>query len=229
MAINWGAVDVFDISSIDMSPATNYFVPVSSSTSAKVDHNTAVGSTGDIILTDDSNDMQEASATYRWNAATGLDAALAFLSVGMISDSIMVTSISLKTSGTGFPELEVQGHQHTEEAHVSGSAYAIPAGVMAACVGAFGAIDFMGNTLDGDTTCTEGSFTVAVNHVDVTDSANDHFAGDGRGGNIAYSSSYTGKGVTFANGMLNQNLSVQTSADGFDTATASAVQYIAAT
>ena len=226
MAISWVAEDVFLIAAV-----SSNFIPIQSSVSTKVDHNTAIDESGDIVLTDDSNAMTEASATYRWNAATGLGATFATIQVGDTYNDYLITSISVKTSNTGWPEVEIQGHKHAAGAHTNATKYTMPSGTRTLITGAFGAVDLMGNSISSDVQCTESSVTVTGNHVDITDENNDHFEGDTRGGSVAYSSSYNGAVANISGygaGMLNIAASTQTSADGFDTCTVSGVVYLAA-
>ena len=167
------------------------FIAQSSSVSTTLQHAKMKKANGDFEkFSDTFNHQDDVTATYKFNADSGLGAALP--KVGEVKNGYAITEISISTTWEDYPEISITGHAHDANTHETGlNEYAISAEIIALLTGAIGAYDFAG--LAGDDVCTTGStYTLGVNHIDVNCGAGDHWVGNQIEGMESISVDYVG-------------------------------------
>ena len=186
-SVNLTAVDTFSLG--------GSFIPQNTTKTISQDHAEMVKANGDYQkYSSVFNVLNSYSTAYKFNADTGLGAALP--SIGAVSGAIMIDSIAISTSYNDYPEIIVTGHQHGAAVHANDRVtYAIPAGIQSALTGAVGAYDFFSKS--SSTVCaTDSSYTIQMTHVDVECGTGDHFVGDNVMGNEEASVTYVGDALT---------------------------------
>jgi hypothetical protein len=196
--INFGSDDLIGLGSTDSN-----FIAVSTSNNRSLTYTTVLGSTGDEIMRDSNgHDLKnEVTTTYRYNAVTGLGAALP--KIGDISNSYIITSISVESNNNDFPTITVTGHNHDTNAHDTVyyvcAVYSWPAAITTAITGAYGAYDYLSANLsvtDTETTIYAGvassSVTCECDHVDIVNAVGDHLVGENNNGRISGTVTYNG-------------------------------------
>ena len=186
-AVNLTAVDTFSLG--------GSFIPQNTTKTISQDHAEMIKANGDYEkYSDVFNVLNTYSASYKFNADTGLGAALP--AIGEVKNAIMIDSISISTSYNDYPEISIEGHQHGENAHADDRVqYSIPAGIQTILTGAYGAYDFFSKS--SATVCsTDSSYTIQMTHVDVECGTGDHFVGDNILGNEEASVTYVGDAAT---------------------------------
>lgn len=167
--VNILAVDHFDLGS--------NWIPQNSTVTNSQDHAEMVKANGDYQkFSSVFNVMTSYTVEYKWNADTGLGAALPH--VGSVENTIHIDSITINTVYNDYPTITISGHNHAENAHTDNrTEYAPYSSIVSALNGTVGAVDFFGKA--STTVCaTESSYTLSCTHVDVECGTGNHFVGN---------------------------------------------------
>lgn len=169
------------------------FIPQSTTASVAQQHAEMVKANGDYQKFSSVFDvLTSVTANYKFSADTGLGAALP--QCGALS-GYLITSIRCDTVNNDFPTLVITGHNHAENAHVTGAAqgteYAIPADMITILTGAYGAYDFA--ALGGAAiACIRSSYEIRLDHVDQGGETGNHWVGSNIKGMEELSCEYSG-------------------------------------
>ena len=122
------------------------------------------------------DDITTAVVEYRFNADTGLGAALP--NIGDLGNVYHITELVVETSWENYPVIRITGHNHDNNAHIDDrNEYAIPTEIASILTGAQGAYDFSGNA-ENTVSCIQSStFTLSADHVDANCNTGEHFVG----------------------------------------------------
>jgi hypothetical protein len=105
------------------------------------DRANVLGPTGNEVASKLHNERTE--YTQEFEPASASSAPTVPPIIGVLLDTMILTGISLATSGTGFVTMTLTGHQHTDNAHAN--TLQPPANSISVSK-SFGAIDFLGAT-----------------------------------------------------------------------------------
>ncbi len=168
IAINLEASDIFSLG--------GSFVAQSTTATVSQAHAEMIKANGDYQKFSSVFDvLTSVTGNYKFSADEGLGTALAAL-CGSVSNSYMITSVRVDTVNVEFPSIVVTGHQHTNNAHAAGNAYAVPADMIAILTGAYGAYDF-GDLESATITTIRSSYEIRLEHIDQADSTGNHWVG----------------------------------------------------
>jgi len=169
------------------------FIPQSTTKTRNVEYATMIKANGDWqVWSGIFNGIDNISATYKYSDVTGLGAALP--NVGHVSNSYLITEISLSTIYNDYPTISITGHQHTDNTHVDGmTEYAIPADMTTAPLftGQYGAYDWAGLAA-GDVCATDSTYTLSMEHQDQACADGDHWVGANLRGKEVITVNYVG-------------------------------------
>lgn len=184
-AVNLEAADVLGL-------ASNW-LPQNSSIVTDQDYGPMTKADGDFArFSDVFNNRDAVTIPYRWNAVTGLGAALASL-CGSVSNGYLITEISIESVYNDWPTINFTAHNHANNAH-SGSSYPTYSpgtGMAALLTGAFGAYDLAAKGA-ADACIQRSTYRIFLNHVDAECSTGDHFVGTNIQGQEEISCQYVG-------------------------------------
>ena len=134
------------------------------------------------------NERTEVSTNYA-SAATAAPTIPATL--GAIVNSLVLTGISVQTSGTGFATMTLTGHNHTDNAHGASPALASVAHGISISAG-WGGEDFLGGTAGDNAAVESSSLDITCEHTDVTGATGNHLVGDNHGPKISATTVWNG-------------------------------------
>ena len=209
------------------------FIPQSTTASVAQQHAEMIKANGDYQKYSDVFDvMTSVTANYKFNADTGLGAALP--SCGALSGSYLITSIRIDTVNIEYPTIVVTGHNHANNAHATGAAqsteYPIPADIQTILTGAYGAYDFA--ELSGAAiACIRSSYEIRNDHIDQNDATGNHWVGSNVKGMEELSCEYSGNIAsppTIA-GWTVETSDLNDSDEEHDTSSVSAIRIVART
>jgi hypothetical protein len=118
-------------------------------------------------------------------------------SIGALLGSVVLTSISISTSATGFVTMTLTGHQHAENAHENNLNQVNHSITLSK---AFGAIDFFGGTAGSNADVESSSITIACQHIDVQNADGDQLVGENFDARISGSTTWHGVPTSNADG-----------------------------
>ena len=222
IAINLEASDIFGLD--------GSFIPQSTTATVSQAHAEMIKADGDYQKFSSVFDvLTSVTGNYTFSADTGLGTALSAF-CGSVSNSYMITSVRVDTVNTEFPTIVVTGHQHTNNTHTSGNAYAIPADMIAILTGAYGAYDFGG--LSGATiACIRSSYEIRLEHIDQADSTGNHWVGTNVKGLEELSQEFSGNIASppVISGWTVETSDLNDSSEEHDTSSVSAIRIVART
>lgn len=168
---------------------------------------------------------ERTEVTTNYEAAAASSVAILPATLGKLTNSLVVTEISVSTSATGFASCSVTGHNHTDNAHADTLQQA--AHGIATTVG-FGAVDFLGGTAGDDASVESSTITISCQHNDQVDKDGDHLVGENYDAMIAVTVVWSGV-PTVAVGAGWDTTSVETGTDnqGFLKTTVTATKTLA--
>lgn len=134
--------------------------------------------------------MTSVTGNYKFSADTGLGAALAAF-CGSVSNAYMITSVRVDTVNNEYPTIVVTGHNHANNAHVAGNAYAIPADMIAFLTGAYGCYDFA-DLGTATVAAIRSSYEIRCEHVEQNGETGNHWVGTNLKGLEELSVEYSG-------------------------------------
>jgi len=122
------------------------------------------------------NDINEISAVYKFNAITGLPAALPLL--GDVRNGYLVTGIEIESVYNDWPTVTFTAHNHGTNGHVTGESLNTwdLSTDLATATGAFGTYDWAG--LAAEEVCAQRStISASFSHLDAECAGGDHWVG----------------------------------------------------
>ena len=116
---------------------------------------------------------------------------------GDVFDSKKMVGMTINFTAGQYATVEVTGHQHTENAHVSGIAdgYTDASAAIPASAG-FGVPTLTGQTIGAGATPISMTITLSCDHVDTEDEGGDHFVGKNIAFKAEVTATYTGSPTT---------------------------------
>ena len=117
--------------------------------------------------------------------------------IGVLLDEVVLTSIAISTSATGFITMTLTGHQHAVNAH-DNSLKKVAHGITLSK--SFGALDFFGATAGADADVESSSITIACQHIDVQNGDGNQLVGENFDARISGSTTWHGVPTTNADG-----------------------------
>jgi hypothetical protein len=115
--------------------------------------------------------------------------------IGALLDEVILTSVAISTSATGFVTMTLTGHQHATNAHTD-TLKKVAHGVTLAK--SFGAIDFFGATAGADSDVESSSITIECQHIDVQNGNGNQLVGENFDARISGSTTWHGVPTTNA-------------------------------
>jgi hypothetical protein len=109
--------------------------------------------------------------------------------LGVLLDEVILTSIAISTSATGFVTMTLTGHQHATNAHTD-TLKRVTHGVVLSK--SFGAEDFFGATPGLDSDVESSSITIACQHIDVQNGNGNQLVGENFDARISGSTTWHG-------------------------------------
>jgi hypothetical protein len=133
------------------------------------------------------NERTEVTQDFEPASATALPTVPANL--GVLLDEVILTSIAISTSATGFVTMTLTGHQHATNAHTDTLKKVAHGISVSKC---FGAIDFFGATPGSDSDVESSSITIACQHIDVQNGDGNQLVGENFDARISGSTTWHG-------------------------------------
>lgn len=147
--------------------------------------------------------------------------------IGDLVNSLIVTSISLQTSGSDFATMTLAGHNHAANPHASSPALRKGEHGITLTDG-FGSRDFLGGTVGSVATLASSSCTITCDHTDELSNSGGHFVGQNSHGMIEAECVYIGvPSVSVGAGWDNTASTTDTDAQGFKRTTVKATKKVA--
>jgi len=203
------------------------FISKSAGRSIDLAHAVMKKANGDFeVFSSTFNSIDNVTATYTFNSLTGLGAALPAL--GEVSNAYLITGFDVSSPTGEYPTININGHQHEENAHTENNQYAVSAAMIALITGAVGAYDLAG--LASDPTCVQSStYTIGAKHIDAEcGSPGNHWVGQTIEGMETITVNYIGhiSASAVIDGWTVTNISIDDSNDAFDISSITAEKLI---
>jgi hypothetical protein len=203
------------------------FLPQNTNTETAWSYAEMVKANGDFQkFSDTFNGIITVNLVYKYNADTGLGAALP--KVGQVKNGYLIDSITVETSYNDYPTITFVAHNHFENAHADDrNQYSVSASIISLLTGALGAYDFAG--LAADEVCAQSStYTLSANHIDAECSGGDHWVGQSVKGQESITITYIGAvASTTISGWTVTNYNYDDSNEAFDTSSITAIRTVA--
>lgn len=133
----------------------------------------AMDDKGDEVASTLHDEKQEVSGNYECNNDTNTVPS----AIGDLVNSLILTGINITTSGEGYAQMSLTGHNHAECAHASSPALRNAThGITVAK--AFGCTDFLGGTAGSAASPIDSSVNIQCDHADQNDGDGDHLVGE---------------------------------------------------
>ena len=181
------AEDSITFQSSDLFALGGDFHAQTSSTTVTRERDTNLASDGDVACESDAfNVTTNYSAEYEFcgsDLETGLGTFLnAF---GGVEDSKLVTGLDIDFNNKEYPSVSIEGHNHAQNPHTSGSANIRKFDLEAALtlgltVGGVGVPAISGITVGAANAINAATISASFEHMDVEDETGDHFDGQNR-------------------------------------------------
>lgn len=147
----------------------------------------AMDDKGDEVASTLHDEKQDVSGNYEANNDTNTIPA----SIGALVNSLILTGINITTSGEGYAQMALSGHNHAENSH--GGSPALRTAVHGIAVAkAFGCTDFLGGTAGDNASPIDSSVNIQCDHVDQNDSDGDHLVGENHNFRIEAKTTWAG-------------------------------------
>lgn len=155
------------------------------------DRANVLGPTGNEVASKLHNERTE--YTQDFEPASASVAPTVPATIGILLDTMILTGISLQTSATGFVQMTLTGHQHTNNPHadtLQQAAHNISVSK------SFGSIDFVGATAGANASLESSSCEITCQHIDTENTDGDHLIGQNFDARISVNQTWHGVPTT---------------------------------
>lgn len=198
------------------------FIPQNSQLSTENSYARMIKANGDFEKWSSTfNQITNATCPYKYNADTGLGAALP--NIGSVTGGYLITEIGIETVYNDYPTITITGHQHEENPHANDRVQ-YTCSITGDFTGAIGAYDLAG--LAADEVCaTRSTYTMAINHIDAE--CGDHWVGQNVQGTESCTVEYIGHIAVFTvAGWVVRTYVISDSNEAFDTSSITFEKYL---
>ncbi len=161
------SIQVVDFTASDILALGGDFIPQNTRNNTTQQHANMHKANGDIQKKSTPyNQMNNVTVPYRFNADTGLGAALSALA-GSVKNGFLITAIRVETQDEDWPMILFTAHSHAAHSEADGDVakYDIPSDMTTILTGAFGAYDFAGKET-GTIQCSRSIYEITIDHRD---------------------------------------------------------------